>query len=72
MKPSLLGNLFLMRRLEKSLTTTDGGIFCKVQPLFPRKHKSMQKGNGLGLSVPRRSFLIDGLHGLQKEVNEMM
>ena len=30
------------------------------------------EGNGLGLNTPRWSFSIDGLHGLQKEVNETM
>ena len=35
---------FFMRRLEKNLTTTHGEIFRKVRCLFPRKHKSMQRG----------------------------
>ena len=69
MKPSLLGELFLLRRLENILTTTGGELFHKVQPLFPKKYV---EGNDLGLNMPRWSFSLNGLHGPQKEANEMM
>ena len=39
-----LAIFLLLRWLEKSLTTTGGELFRKVQPLCPRKHKIMQRG----------------------------
>ena len=30
------------------------------------------EGNGIGLNMPRWSFSFNGLHGSQKEINEMM
>ena len=39
---------------------------------LPEKAQKYADWNGLGLSVPRRSFSWNGLHGPQKEVNETM
>ena len=63
---------FLAETARKELNDNQWWDFTSSVAPLPEKAQKYAEGNGLGLSVPRKSFSIDGLHGPQKEVNETM